>query len=177
MLARDKDGSFLIDFDPGLFMPLLEMLRVSCIEGSGKAEPTPIYRALQQVLARVQLRKEEFKVMLNCYGLEDLQEQYMGEHCLCCSGGFEGVEIRRLLDIRKVFGRDGGIVLDTCILSCRWIHFNDEPPYDDEQPKITTSACQGHRSRGREYREGLCHDPSRCMGEGPELLLGGSIFQ
>lgn len=61
-LTTDKDGSFFIDFDPALFMPLLSYLRARRIEDPASPATLPIVCG----------REGEFESMLKYYGLADL---------------------------------------------------------------------------------------------------------
>jgi len=57
-LPRDEDGAFFIDFDPELFLPLLEYLRLQ----GARRRP-----AEEQMMPQVQGREDEFAAMLNYY--------------------------------------------------------------------------------------------------------------
>jgi len=56
-LPKDTDGAFFIDFDPELFLPLLEYLRLQGAHGS----------SLPQVIPQVPGRESDFASMLNFY--------------------------------------------------------------------------------------------------------------
>jgi len=56
-LPTDEHGAFFIDFDPELFLPLLEYLRLQAAHGS----------SVPQVIPRVEGREDEFASMLNFY--------------------------------------------------------------------------------------------------------------
>ncbi|CAE8581170.1 unnamed protein product [Polarella glacialis] len=89
-LSRHGDGSFFVDMDPALFMPLLSYLRVKSMEPPGSSLALP----------SVPGREGEFAAMLAYYGLDSLCTRKQLEFkFLPAEGRQAGIEI-----VTSVFG-------------------------------------------------------------------------